>query len=144
MDILCKFVFVFSFQIWTVSELITYPHLILLQLSCALTSQLQWKAFINKSNNGMSWDVKNSVSALGKYNSICLKLFLLLLFFLHYIVNSCLVLYCVFFGHILGTRHGEKSWTFLHCPSCVQGNLLLLLGFAIFVFLSILCSGKNV
>ncbi len=42
------------FQIRTVSELITYPQLILIQLSYPLSSQLQQKAFINKSNNWMS------------------------------------------------------------------------------------------
>ncbi|XP_030249127.1 g6f-like isoform X4 [Sparus aurata] len=38
----------------TVSELITYPHLILIQLSYPLSSQLQQRAFINSSNNCVS------------------------------------------------------------------------------------------
>lgn len=53
-DFFCDFVFVLCFQIRAMSELITYPHLILIQLSNPLSSHLQQKDLINKSNNWMS------------------------------------------------------------------------------------------
>lgn len=109
------------FQIRTVSELITYPQLILIQLSYLLSSQLQQKAFINKSNNWMSELGREEKLQrfrelrLSCLNGFCILSYDSLLYYLFALMSRF---------RAAQRRSGSIStWGSKPCPKCVDVNV---------------------